>query len=176
MWNMTYDENTLYVVGVDPGETTGIAVIGVPRGSIYAQEPGAVFHLEAHETAGSVTSQVNLICKIARRIAGLTGPAPAIMCEGFKLRTKVTSQNVLAPVRVESALRYAVNTGRAGESLMPPCIMPGEAKGTATDDRLKAWGLWIPGSDHKRDAVRQCIMLVRRAKVDPAVRMSAWGS
>ena len=35
-----------------------------------------------------------------------------------------------------------------------------QAKGYATDERMRGWGVWQRGSPHKRDAVRQlCLKL-----------------
>ena len=175
MTTREHDPDDLTVIGIDPGETTGVAIITVPRASIYNGQPGSISQHWPFEVSGSITGQVIAICAKAREIGGLNGPYPAIQCEGFRLRTEVTGPEVLMPVRIEAALRFAVETGRASDSLMPPCQLPGSAKGTITDERLKLWGLWTPGSDHKRDATRQAILLIRRAKTDPAVRMQAWG-
>jgi squalene cyclase len=49
------------------------------------------------------------------------------------------------------------------------------AKSTATDDRLKAWGLYDTNSGpHARDATRHAITALRRARDKPKFRDEMW--
>lgn len=41
---------------------------------------------------------------------------------------------------------------------------PSNAKGVMTDDRLRRAGLWIPGKDHARDAMRHLALLWRQVE------------
>lgn len=36
-----------------------------------------------------------------------------------------------------------------------------QAKGVVTDKRLKSWGLWVPGQQHARDAIRHAVTYLR---------------
>src|SRR5581483_3233548 len=49
----------------------------------------------------------------------------------------------------------------------------GDAKRFATDEKLKAGGLWTPGVDHPRDATRHLLLaLVNRRLIDPRVLLT----
>lgn len=177
----------LWTLGVDGGETTGLAWLAVPTASIYADEPPSILHHETLEIDGSLEGQCQHIGMLARKMQGHFrnppghDPAPTIQVEGFSLRTDVTSDSVLASPRLEAMLRYANMIGTMGASRMPPCMLPAFAgvgknnKNGANDDRLRKWGLWAP-TDHTRDATRQAIMLVRRAKTNQELRLQAWGA
>jgi hypothetical protein len=176
--------SVLWTLGIDPGITTGICLMAVYAASVYGDSPASIEHHETMEIHGSLESQCQHICMLARKIQGHfrnpkeSYPPPCIQCEGFQLRPKLVSSSpeVLAPVRLEAMLRYAVMRGDAGNARMTPAILPQFTKETATDERLRKWGLWTPGPDHMRDASRQAIMLVRRAKTDRDLRLQAWGS
>lgn len=164
------------VLAIDPGVTTGWCQLIIPASSMFPPAPSSIRGICAGEIRGDETAQVKTICQYARDIGGLSGRGPAIACEDFQLRGLVsTSRDVLAPVRIAAKLDYAIQAGHAGDnSHMPPMAMPSEAKGTITDERLKKWDMWIPGSAHKRDALRHALLCLRRAKDDPAFRELCW--
>lgn len=166
----------LHVIGLDPGDTTAWARLAVPYKSIYGNEPGEVLEFDVGEFYKDTNETVDGICSLARQtqsLAYLTGPA--LVCEDWDQdpRFKNTDPAVLSPVRIAAALGYAVYLGKAGDSLL---MLQGRsmAKGTATDERLRAWGLYTEGSDHIRDATRQAITSIRRAKSKPHVRDLMW--
>lgn len=166
---------TLTVLGIDPGETTGWATITVPRLSIFGTEPGRIVDFETGELYGDEFLQVRDLARMSRQLGGLSGPFPAICCEGYRPGlTKSTGQEVLAPVRLAAAIRYAVYAGHFGDVCMPPDMLPAFAKEAAPDDRLEAWGIYTAGPDHIRDATRQAIVGIRRAKTNAKYRDECW--
>ena len=155
------EEKILTVIGVDPGETTGIAIIRIPADSMFGDEPGRILDHRTQEITGPETAQAQTFCRIAKRYIW-----PTIAIEDFSLRTDVTSREVLAPVRVGAKIHYCIETGQAGTIVGVEWQMPALAKETMPDDRLKKIGLWTTGSDHIRDASRHAMTLIRRAKAD----------
>ena len=98
----------------------------------------------------------------------------ALVVEDFLLRKKLMDRELLSPVRLTAALEWAVEESGLGLSLQRQT--PSEAKGTATDERLKAWGLYsrAGGMQHARDADRHSITFLRKAKARGSVRGAAW--
>jgi hypothetical protein len=166
---------TIAVVAIDPGITTGWALLHVPIGSIFGDEHGAIELHETGEFDGPETSQVKAICRLLKRRYASTTLAPALVIEDFEPRKLSKDKDYLAPVRVGAKLAFAVDLGMAGDIGTPVWQMPSLAMSTATDDRLKAWKLYQPGSEHRKDATRHAITFIRRATKDRSLRELAWG-
>lgn len=182
----------LHVLGIDPGKTTGWCRITIPYKSIYGDDPSQILEWDTGEFHKSENEQVDAICSLARTtqsLAYLTGPALVVSCQSYDITStppalvvedwdqdpsfKSTDTEALSPVRLGAALSYAVHLGKAGDSHI---VFQGRslAKSTATDERLKAWGMYTVGSDHERDATRHAITALRRAKANPAFRDDLW--
>ena len=83
------------------------------------------------------------------------------------LRKYLKSEELLSPVRITSVVEFLVATGYVGRFAPRPWVkqQPSDAMNTATDLRLKEWGLYhADGNEHARDATRHAITLLRRAK------------
>lgn len=158
----------LTVIGIDPGVTTGWAAITIPRDSIFGDEPGEIVSWKHGMIDGPETSQVQTLCRIARRYL-----YPAIALEDFDPRKPLRGGHetpYLAPVRVASKIQMAIDLSMFGSCTGLEWQMPSLAMDTATDERLKRWGLYPPGKDHPKDATRHAITLIRRAKESPKLR------
>lgn len=87
-----------------------------------------------------------------------------LIIEDFILSPKTKSDlKVLAPVRINQALITMMKFG----GLRKPKVVDktqtaSQAKGKATDERLRRTNLWIPGQKHARDAVRHLVLYVDR--------------
>jgi hypothetical protein len=117
---------------------------------------------------GPETAQVQAFCRIARRHI-----YPAIAMEDFDAHQPQSTDHsspYLAPVRVASKIQMAIDLSMAGSCCGLEWQMPSLAMSTATDDRLKKWGLYPPGRDHPKDATRHAITLIRRAKSNERLR------
>jgi hypothetical protein len=103
-------------------------------------------------------------------------PGAATLFEDFILRTSNMDRDVLSAVRVTAAAEFGLwMMGR----ISLPRQSPSLAKTTATDERLKAWGLYqrSGGMRHARDADRHAITFYRRCTQGPkgqALRELAW--
>jgi hypothetical protein len=148
-------------VVVDPGGTTGWATVH-PQARL----------VRAGQFAGNEWEQVDAVLRLwlaQRTAAGL----PALVVEAFSLRVGLNEgaksrAETLSPVRLTFALEYTIYR-LAVRGVVPPRWgstgavdtrqQANDAKHFATDERLRRWGLYVPG-DHARDAVRHaCLWL-----------------
>jgi hypothetical protein len=166
----------LHVIGIDPGKTTGWCRLTVPFKSIYGNAQSEILEWdfgELHKDENAMVDELCLLARTTQSLAYLTGPG--LVCEDWSIdpRFKSTDPESLSPVRIAAALGYAVYLGKAGDSKL---VLQDRslAKSTATDDRLRAWGLYEPGSDHIRDATRHAVTALRRAKAKPEFRDRLW--
>lgn len=160
--------NTIYVMGVKPGETTGVTILGVPYLSLYGNSPYRRNYFELFETTGSYTNQALEICDASREFYPL-----ALVVESFYLAKPTTSKEYLSPVLVSTRIEFCVETKYILTNLF--WQTPSQAMDAAPDSRLKAWDLYKPGPDHMKDSTRHVVTFLRRAKDSTDLRDAAWG-
>lgn len=159
----------IYTMGIDPGGTTGWGIIGVNSRTIYQDYPGRISEHVWGKVTGNYTTQVLELMRIAAEWRR-KGPL-AIALESFVVR-KLEAE--LSPVAIGARIQMCVDTSY---TLCPLFYQtPEQALTTATDERLKIWGLYPPGPDHPKDGTRHAITFIRRAKANPKLRIKAWGS
>ncbi len=167
----------LHILGIDPGGTTGWALLTVPRRSVFGRAQGEILDWDMGQLEGPEEAQVRALADKARQIQALDYQiGPALVVEDFDVaELRTTDAGVLySPIRIAAMLRYAAYRGETGDALV---TMQGRtiAKQAATDDRLRAWGLYDRHSgDHARDAMRHAITALRRAKASQELREAMW--
>lgn len=161
--------NTIYVMGVDPGFTSGVTILGVPYLSMYGNSPYHRSYFEMFEVSGAYTSQALEICDASREFYPL-----ALIVESFYPAKPITSEEYLSPLRVGERIAFCVET----KYIIAPFFRqtPAMAMETAPDSRLKAWNLYKPGPDHVKDSTRHCVTFLRRCREDTDLRNAAWGA
>jgi hypothetical protein len=165
----------LHILGIDPGGTTGWALVTIPRASLYEGGPRQIIDWDYDEITGPEVSQVKQLGRLAREIQGLSYQVgPAISIEDFDNATDVNDGEVFSPVRIGAMAVYAQSLGEFGDSHII-FQRRGYVKGHVTDDRLKRWKIMpkTPGG-HAADAMRQAMMLLRRASASQTFRDSCW--
>lgn len=161
---------------VDPGGTTGYARVDLRQRLVVAGQ-----------LVGNEWEQVDALLRmwLDGREAHVPAPPairrhPAFVCEAFNLRSDLhrgaaSKADTLSPVRISAMLEYTAY--RMGVKGVVPLRWAStgaisrptssDAMTFATDERLRRWGLYVPG-DHARDAVRHaCLWIVRGAGGDP---------
>ena len=98
-------------------------------------------------------------------------PRSAVVIEDFILRTQTQARDALSPVRITAALQQYLWESKDTTTFKQ---QPSEAKTTCTDDRLKQWGFWVPGSRHARDADRHAILFLRKTREKRTKIFQAW--
>lgn len=99
-------------------------------------------------------------------------PGSAVVLEDFILRTATKGRDALSPVRINAALSQII--WEAKQVPMPTLQQPSEAKTTVTDERLKLWGFWAPGSRHARDADRHALTFIRKTRESRNLIFERW--
>lgn len=180
-------EKNIHVVGIDPGGTTGWCRLTIPRAAMFEGAPSRIVEWDYGVFSGAETEQVKAVCRLAREIQGLAyGVGPALVVEDWDSDPsfKSTDPEALSPVRIGAMLRFAHSLGAdmtgwkvVGRSFLGDSTLTFQgrtiAKSTATDERLKAWGLWSTIT-HTRDATRHAIVALRRARQNEEMAAAMW--
>jgi hypothetical protein len=164
----------LSVFAVDPGGTTGWAEISVPVESLLDRQVDLFLDLsfDCGQITGDPNSQVE---ELGGLLWQFKGP---VIIEDFILRQFRQDRDLLAPVVVTAKLEYEIfvsNKQRVYQQRVKR-QQPSLAKSTATDDRLREWGLWEVGAPHARDSLRHTMTFLRRAKTDRKLLEWGWPS
>jgi hypothetical protein len=158
----------LVLIGLDPGGTTGWALLVIGQDAMLEPELKILNNIALYsfgEFKGDEHKQVDAIEDMLE-----LWPGAAVVREDFILRTQNKSREVLSPVRLGFAIDHLLYSRNRVVFTQQPSL----AKSTATDDRLKSWGLYRPGSEHARDATRHAITFARRVKDNRVMLRSAW--
>jgi hypothetical protein len=160
--------NIIYVMGVDPGFTSGVTILGVPYLSMYGNSPYRRSYFELFEVSGSYTRQALEVCDATREFYPL-----ALVVESFYPAKPITSEEYLSPVHVGDRIAFCAET----KYILNPFFWqtPSQAMETAPDSRLKLWNLYQPGPDHMKDSTRHVVTFLRRCREERALRDAAWG-
>lgn len=174
------------VLAIDPGGVTGWCVMQVHPAALAVDRYsilGNIQHLGSGEVQGSEAAQVYALLDMARE-----WPDAAVVIEDFVLREFQQSRDLLAPVRITAAVKWALWCGITTGDKSPNKVdgfpdrpirrvytqSPEQAKTTCSDERLKSWHLHAASSAHARDAKRHALLFLRRAKEKHNLRTLAW--
>jgi hypothetical protein len=152
------------IMAIDPGTTTG-AVAGLFHAAADIASCFQDADWEAWEVEGSPAEQAWQIMDEYRdrqadwNLAGVALPDIHLVCESFALRLKKahgagSDQRMMDPIRVASAMEALALRRDLRPWVRIEYQMPSAAKKYVTNERMRRWGLWVRGSEHKRDATR----------------------
>lgn len=129
----------MIIIAADPGNMTGWASINI--GDHWA--PDAL-------SAGQLSSD-----EFCDWMATLGGQADLIIYETFTITSQTTRKSPQPiPIEVIGVMKFLAR--RANIRIEPQS--PGSAKQFVTDAQLRKLGLWQPGKDHARDAIRHLVL------------------
>lgn len=166
-------------VWIDPGGTTGWGVIAVDPFLIVDNKPITPRSV-AHWSCGDIKGNENQMASQCLELLDLWEDAAAGL-EKFTLRQRHVE---LSPVSVTAKIEYALwlmekwaaeeeeRPMRRGRMVFKQ--EPSLAKRTLTDDMMRDLGFWVPGPDHKRDAIKHCYTFLQRMQEKPRARAYAW--
>jgi hypothetical protein len=167
----------IHVLAFDPGVTTAWARITVPRLSIWGDLPSKIIKWETGQIRGRISDQVWEACRLARETQSLSYKiGPAVVIEDFDFGRPLKDPEVYTPVYFAQQMTFCFErTALTNDAKM---ILQGRdiAKGTFTDERLEASGVFLSRnqSDHERDALRHALTALRRAKKSFKFRCAMW--
>jgi len=168
--------NHLHIIGIDPGGTTGYARFTIPRASMFGREPSRWLGQDYGEFTGPEPLQAIEIARYIRATQSLdfrTGPAVVIEDWTIDPTFKSTDPESLSPVRIGAMLALLKHQNLLGDATLT-FQNRALAFSTVTDDRLRRWCLWTPGSDHIRAATRHAVTALRRARADSVLASAMW--
>jgi hypothetical protein len=164
-------------VWIDPGGTTGWAVISVHPVALTSPEYSILDNI-VHWSSGDWRDTENEMAHQAVKLAQQWEGA-AFGVEDFILGQMNTNRDLLSPVRITAAIEYGLWRSRDTRPVFKQRAV--EVMRTCSDERLRRWGLYgdEPKSrEHSRDARRHCLYFLRRAAMmggqAEALRRSAW--
>lgn len=145
------------VMGIDPGGTTGVAAAYVPAMGTLKASLRAATRKKAIEVTGDWLEQARQLADLMNRFQYTANVENGIelrnvhyAIEDFVLRMPAATTN-LTSVWVAAAATALFAPTLSGVTWQTPA----QAKGFATDSRLKLWHLYTRGeSAHERDAWR----------------------
>lgn len=126
------------------------------RGAISAAQ-----QLESWEESGTISDQVNSVVDIMSdwfcdlNLSGMQLNHMCFVIEDFKLRQRHAD---LRPVQFIERLDTLWEFGGISVERQTPS----DAMTYVTNQRLRAWGAWVVGSEHRRDAMRHLLLKVSR--------------
>jgi hypothetical protein len=157
------------VFWIDPGETTGWALIAVHPQALACPDFAVldnIVHWDCGDVRGYEWEQCDWLVESA-----VSWPLAALGSEDFILRTYSAARSLLSPVRMTAAWEYEMWTRRRVIWKQQPA----EAKVAVSDGRLAAWKMLPDGkSPHARDALRHALLFLKKAKSSSRLRGAAW--
>lgn len=188
----------LSLFAFDPGGTTGVAEFQLPFENLFQRDAELLDGMQVayNQLTGTEGVQAMEVQDLLRKHIG------PVIIEGFVLRQFNQDADLLSPVRMTARIEQVIDMlnwergcgdymRHVGAQMLgedEPAVPPWNAwreirvrkqpveiaMSTATDDRLKDWGLWATGAPHARDAMRHGITFLRRAKTDERLRRWGW--
>lgn len=168
------------VIAFDPGGTTGWSLISVSPGALVKPE----VHIE-HYVQKHIHGQISCDRGPNAEFYGIqdcislidSWPGAFVIMEDFVILQMNKSREFLTSTRINAATEQHLWQHRRNY-----CYQMPHERVTATDARLKAWGLYDPygGNDfrHMRDADRHAIVFLRKASAltmkGHEMRVAAW--
>jgi hypothetical protein len=160
------------IVGIDPGETTGLCGIRLGGGRNLRERvlSGMVFEGElpvARSIWGTLLlDEAAFVRSLAGRLGSLCEAWHAdvltLAIEDFILQERTQARSLLSPVRLTSGLLALLNDDDEYNYFIVT-NSANDAKHIVTDDVLKSHDLYFVGKPHARDAARHALLHLRKS-------------
>lgn len=167
------------VLSFDPGGTTGWSVISVHEEALVDPElywQDNIMHWEHGQISCNNSDGKFDLEAENNGIAEMVGlaehwPGALIVVEGYTVRNPRTDLETYTPIRIIAGFAFGL-----WQLQLKFIQQQASEKGTATDDRLRHWGLYerSGGMQHARDADRHAAVAIRKACSRPGLRARFW--
>lgn len=160
------------VMAFDPGTTSAVARAVLTPQDTLRETMAASEDWETWEVKGPTGAQAMEIAtefvdwQFDLHMVGIPTQFIWLVSEQFQMRPSKargagSDPHMLDPIRVMSGVDTLMWKRDLSEQVKQiEFQMPGLAKGYATNDRLREWGAWVVGSEHRRDANRHLLYKV----------------
>lgn len=153
---MTKSDDRFAVMGIDPGGTTGVAACYFEKRETLKETLLNATNKKEAEVTGNYLEQGSKLAQMMMRFTytanvehGIPLPNVQIAIEDFVLRRLREGG---ATGNLTSCWVAAAATALYGGEVHWQTAS--QAKQKANNQRMKLWGLYVPGSEHKKDAWR----------------------
>jgi hypothetical protein len=163
----------LNIMGVTPGETTGWAIITIPRGSIFGNYAPEIIEWDYGLFNGPAAEQAMSIARLMREVQGLefgTGPALIIETAAFSSEDK----DAMIAVYIGAMLQLLQHQKMIGDGTLNYQHMDLAFSDLTTDVRMKKLGLLVRDCDEVNDAARHAITALHYARADLEFAKKLW--
>lgn len=154
-------DDILYVMGIVPGGSTGVSILGTNQSMIYRDRPGKIKYSEAFTVEGEPSFQALEITTASREFYPLV-----MVCDTYQKGDPIDSVRISARLEFCVDMRYVL------------CQLFWQDRATSeelvTDEILMLSGLGSE-SPSETEAICHALAFIRRAKADQAIRERAWG-
>lgn len=159
------------VLAIDPGGTTGWAVVEERKGADNNCAVIASGQLTGLEKPGQWDDphtpdeiSASELAMVRRLRSHITKEIKVMVIEDFILvpNPKTTARSGLSPVRITARIQQMLADDPVGSTRPLFFQSASMAKSTVTDERMRRWGIWVPGAPHANDAIRHGVTFMRR--------------
>jgi hypothetical protein len=168
------DEITFWprITWLDCGTTTGLATIWFHPMRLLNPKLAttkAILAWHVNHTTGPENDQAVEILRYVRGIVGQEGCAVGM--EKFTVQSIKKQESFLSSPRIAAKVDLGLFMGLRNEQKVMRRIAalwqdPSEIDKTARGDaRLQGMQLWVPGADHRRDALKHCLLHLGKMRV-----------
>jgi hypothetical protein len=185
-WQDNEDEITFWprITWLDCGTTTGLATIWfhpVRLLDLTRASTKSILAWHVNHASGSENEQAREILRYVRGIVGTEGCAVGM--ETFTVNSVKKQHEFLSSPRIASKVDFGLFIGvrnefgqlrRLAAQWQNPTDIDMSARG---DQRLQDLQLWVPGADHRRDALKHCLLhlgKMRNAGMGAFERLYGW--
>lgn len=137
------------ILAIDPGHTTGIALVQGARLSHYGQ-------LDTTKLSTATLQRIEHLFELALTAADRHHSHLAVVIEDYRIYSWKSEEHEWSDVYVARLIGFIMSVC-VRLNIEPTFRLAQNAKGFVTDEKLKRIGWYITGWQHSRDAIRHAI-------------------
>jgi len=164
----------LHLIGVDPGGTTGVTRLTVPRLSIFGDEPPQIIEWDYFALNGPEAKQATELARYTGETQSLSYKiGPAIVSELWTQdpRFKSTDPEALSPARINAMLELLLYQNLLGDATLT--FQPRGIRLSIDEDKLRKMRMYVKHKDI-RASTQHAVMGLRRARQSLEFATKLW--
>lgn len=137
------------ILALDPGHTTGIAILQGPRLLNYGQ-------LNTTKLTSQSLTDLEALFQRSFQLAGELHSHLAVVIEDYRIYSWKSEEHEWSDVYVARLIGFIMSVC-VRMNIEPTFRLAQNAKGFVTDEKLKRLGWYVAGWQHSRDAIRHVV-------------------